>query len=68
MVTQLLPLILMVAINITPTVPGAIVLDGFQFPRNGDGSAGQFPEENSSGELEFAAVLQALLFLRTLER
>ena len=43
-------------ILITPNGNGAIILDGFQFPRNGDGSTGQFLKKNSSGELEFAAV------------
>ena len=41
-------------INITPNGNGAIILDGFQFPRNGDGSTGQFLRKNASGELEFA--------------
>ena len=38
----------------TPNGNGAIILDGFQFPRNGDGSTGQFLRKNASGELEFA--------------
>ena len=55
-------------INITPNGNGAIILDGFQFPRNGDGSTGQFLRKNANGELEFAQFLvMSLLFLQILE-
>ena len=43
-------------ISITPNGTGQIVLDGFTFPQNGAGSAGQFLRKASDGSLEFGTV------------
>ena len=43
-------------IILTPDGNGRITLDGFAFPSNGSGSAGQFLRKDSNGDLEFATV------------